>query len=76
MSYTSESVQQCIFTAEGSSFKHIFYKYRSAHIRKFSQLINKQSTAIFAPAPDTKKFILNLSTHVLTVSEAAALKKR
>jgi hypothetical protein len=65
----NSSDQQRIFTAVESSFKKIFNKQKDIHIRKFSHLKSQQNRASTTPAPASKKFILNLSRHVLTDSE-------
>jgi hypothetical protein len=66
--------QQHIFTAVKSSFRKIFNKKKQqTHIRKFSVLNNQQNRP--TPASASKKFILNLSEHILTDSEEAILMK-
>jgi hypothetical protein len=60
-----------MFTAVESSFRNIFNKQKAIHIRKFSWLYDQQKKASFAPTPDSKKFVLNLSKHTLTDSEEA-----
>jgi hypothetical protein len=50
-------------------------KKKAIHILKFSWLYDKQNRIAFAPALDSKKFILNPSKHIITDSEAAVLVK-
>jgi hypothetical protein len=64
-----------MFTAVESSFRHIFNKQKAIHIHKFSWLYDQQNKASSAPTPDSKKFVLNLSKHILTDSEEAVLAK-
>jgi hypothetical protein len=58
-----------------SSFGNIFSKQKEFHIRKFSLLNNQQNKVSSTSASDSKKFILNLSKHVLIDSEEAVLMK-
>jgi hypothetical protein len=74
-SSVSNSNQQLIFTAVESSFRNIFNKQKAIHIHKLSPLNNHQNKVLSTPASDSKKFIRNLSRHVLTDSEEAVLMK-
>jgi hypothetical protein len=65
------SDQQRIFAAVENSYKNIFKKRKVIHIPKFSLLYNQQNKALCTTTSYSKKFILNLSRHVLTDSEEA-----
>jgi hypothetical protein len=74
-SSVSNSDQERIFTAVESSFRNIFNKEKATHIYKFSLLYDQRNKVLSASASDSRKFILNLSKHVLTDSEEAVLMK-
>jgi hypothetical protein len=67
--------QQRIFSAVDSSFRNIFNKQKVTHIKKSSRLNGQQKRVPATIITDSKKFILNLSKHVLTDLEEAVLQK-
>jgi hypothetical protein len=58
-----------------SSFRNIFNKQKGIHIRKFSILKSRHDKVESNPATVPKKFVLNLSEHVLTDHEESVLMK-
>jgi hypothetical protein len=53
----------------------MFNKQRATHILKFSKLKGQQKRVPATAPIESKKFVLNLSKHVLTDSEEAVLQK-
>jgi hypothetical protein len=67
--------QQPIFTAPESSFRHASHEQKINHIRKFPILNSERVKNLPTSSSNHKKFVINLSKHVLSDSEEIILKK-